>query len=108
MWYLGNCAAKSAQSFAGKQFQMTGRHLMTIQSSMSFNSRDQRATGNRAIEYLSNKLLLLLGTSGGRSVTKPFINDRIGSFAKQFNLAGRCADYHRHPLPIAVEFEHVQ
>ena len=58
--------------------------------------------------YLSNKLLLLLGAGGGGSIAKTFVNNRIGSFAEQFDLSGRCSDDHRHPLPVAVEFEDVQ
>ena len=57
--------------------------------------------------YLSNVLLMLLGPSRCSS-TEPFIDHRIGALTEQLNFAGWRSDNHRHPLPVAVEFQDVQ
>ena len=70
---------------------------------------DVRDAQRRPVDdiYLSDILLVLLG-SRRNGAAQSLVDDRIGSFAKEFDLAGRRADYDRHAFTVAAEFQDVE
>ena len=53
-------------------------------------------------------LLIVLRSTGGGGRSESLVDDGIGSFAEEFDLAGPGADDDRHAFAVAAELEHVQ